>query len=160
QARGIELIDGATLWPLISPLLPPSLHNDVITRARRRTMRATGVVWLVALLAGLAASQLIPPSAVDPAGAAPAVRADAPASPDTTLTATGSDQPTAAAIAVGDEAQRREIVTIVGALPGIERTGWITRSTLVAVVQAGASDSQVEGICKVLARYDDLRYSR
>lgn len=162
QPHGIELIDGATLWPLISPLLPPSLHNDVMARARRRTMRATGVVWLVALVAGLVASQLIPPSVVDPAGEAQTVQADTPASPDTSPATAAPGQPTAAtpAIAVGDEAQRSEIVAIVGALPGIERTGWITRSTLVAVVQAGASDAQVDGICEVLARYEDLRYSR
>lgn len=162
QPHSIELIDGATLWPLISPLLPPSLHNDVMVRARHRTMRATGVVWLVALVAGLVASQLIPQSVVDPAGEAQTVQADTPASPETPPATAGPDQPTAAApaIAVGDEAQRSEIVAIVGALPGIERTGWITRSTLVAVVQAGASDAQVDGICKVLARYDDLRYSR
>ena len=161
QPQGIELIDGVTLWPLISPLLPPSLHNDVIARARRRTLRATGVTWLVALLAGLAASQLIPQSVVDPAREAPVVQADSPVSPDTSPTATGPEQPGAApAIAVGDEAQRSEIVAIVGALPGIERTGWITRSTLVAVVQANASDAQVDAICEVLARYEDLRYSR
>lgn len=158
--HGIELIDGATLWPLISPLLPPSLHNEVVARARRRTTRATGVVWLMALLAGLAASLLIPQSVVDPAGETESTRIDTPAAVDTSPKNAERAQPMAPAKAVGEEAQRSEVVTLVGALPGVERTGWVTRSTLVAVLQAGASEAQIDGICKVLARYEELRYSR
>lgn len=156
----IELIDGATLWPLISPLLPPSLHNDIMARARRLTVRATGIVWVVALLAGFLASLLIPDAVVDPTrdsadtAAASAERADGPSQ------AESDAQIQTPPISGSEDEQRREIVAAVGRLPGISRASWATRSTLVALVNADASEQQIDGICKVLAPYEDLRYSR
>ncbi len=156
----IELIDGATLWPLISPLLPPSLHNDIMARARRLTVRATGIVWVVALLAGFLASLLIPDAVVDPTrdsadtAAASAERADGPSQ------AESDAQIQAPPISGSEDEQRRDIVAAVGRLPGISRASWATRSTLVALVNADASEQQIDGICKVLAPYEDLRYSR
>lgn len=156
----IELIDGATLWPMISPLLPPSLHSDIMARARRQTVRATGVVWLVALLIGFAASVLLPDAVVDPASDSVDSPTGATASSDGTSNTAATDQPAMPAIAGTEEEQRRDIVKAVGALPGIDRASWATRSTLVALVNADASEKQIDGICSVLAPYDDLRYSR
>lgn len=158
----IELIDGATLWPLISPLLPPSLHNDIMARARRLTVRATGIVWVVALLAGFLASLLIPDAVVDPTRDGSATPAAPAWSPDDDRSGQ-SEAPASVetpAIAGTEEEQRRDIVAAVGRLPGISRASWATRSTLVALVDADASEQQVDGICRVLAPYQDLRYSR
>ncbi|MEO6170766.1 MAG: restriction endonuclease [Lysobacter sp.] len=159
--QGVELIDGATLWPLISPLLPPSLHSDLMVRARRRTVRSTGVVWAAALLLGLVASLLIPDAVIDPTGSMPdgsaATTAPASAAPGEAVEPTaGMNLPVVSSI----QEQRRDIVRAVGALPGIERASWATQSTLVALVREDASQTQVDGICKVLAPYDELRYSR
>ncbi|KIQ96296.1 restriction endonuclease [Lysobacter sp. A03] len=158
--QDIELIDGATLWPLISPLLPPSLHNDIMARARRLTVRATGVVWVAALLAGFLASLLIPDAVVDP------TRETTDTSVASSVGADGSGQGESSsvvespAIAGTEEEQRRDIAAAVGHLPGIARASWATRSTLVALVNADASEQQIDGICNVLAPYEDLRYSR
>ncbi len=153
----IELMDGATLWPLISPLLPPSLHDDLMARARRQTVRATGVAWIAALLIGLMASLLIPDAVIDPKtavvdpGAEPTAQSAA-ATADTAL-------PTPQA-ALSEAEQRRDAARDVAALPGIDRASWATRSTLVALVRTGATEQQIGDICKVLAPYEELRYSR
>ncbi len=159
--ENIELIDGGTLWPLVSPLLPPSLHSDVTARARRRTIRASGVAWLGALLVGLAASLLIPTTVFEPARDT-AGTTKAPTAASSTPASKPADvgEKMLAPIAATEEEQRRDIAIAVAALPGIDRALWATRSTLVALVHAGASDEQIDGICKVLAPYDDLRYSR
>lgn len=153
----VELIDGETLWPLISPLLPPSLHRDLIARARRSTVRATGVAWAVALALGLVASSLIPDAAIDPSehvegsemvAARPPAEASAPATP--------MPPP----VPLSEEEQRRNTARDAGALPGVDRAYWATRSTLVAQMRADASDEQIAGICKMLVPYEELRYSR
>lgn len=158
--QDIELIDGATLWPLISPLLPPSLHNDIMARARRLTVRATGIVWVVALLIGVLASLLIPDAVVDPIRDSADSPAVTTASRDDASNAGTPAQPAMPILAGTEEEQRRDIVNAVSRLPGIDRASWATRSTLVALVDAAASEQQIDGICKVLAPYDDLRYSR
>lgn len=158
--QDIELIDGATLWPLISPLLPPSLHNDIMARARRLTVRATGVVWVVALLAGLLASLLIPDAVVDPTREATDATIASPANADGSGRGEANPVVESPAIAGTEEEQRRDIAAAVSRLPGIARASWATRSTLVALVDADASEQQIDGICKVLAPYEDLRYSR
>lgn len=155
--QSVELIDGATLWPLISPLLPPSLHSDLTANARRRTARATGVAWIVALLLGLIASVLIPKAVID---APERARDDAPVATVQPADSAADSTPTAPAVALTEEEQRRDTVLAVAALPGIDRASWATRSTLVALVQPDASEQQIAGVCKVLAPYDDLRYSR
>lgn len=160
HSQGIDLIDGATLWPLISPLLPPSLQNDVTAAARRRTVRATTVAWLIALVLGFAASRLIPAEVADPARDAATTPAGASASRDTPTDTAKADQPAMPAIAASEEEQRHDVVRAVAALPGIIRASWATRSTLVALVDADVSEQQTDGICDVLAPYDDLRYSR
>ena len=159
--QSVELIDGATLWPLISPLLPPSLHADLTARARRRTVRATGVVWVAALLLGLVASLLIPQAVIDPTGSTTdgdaAVTAPAVAPPvDADEPLAGSGLPMVSSIAE----QRRDSARAVAALPGIDRASWATQSTLVALVGVDANKAQIDGICKVLASYEELRYSR
>ncbi|QOY61854.1 restriction endonuclease [Lysobacter sp. H21R4] len=158
--QGIELIDGATLWPLISPLLPPSLHEDILARSRRRTVRATGVAWILALLVGLLASQLIPEAVVDPARDSAAIPTEVLAPGDSESNTPAPAPAEVPAIAGTEDEQRRDIAASVARLPGIARASWATRSTLVALLDAGASDRQIDGICKVLSPYGDLRYSR
>ena len=52
--RGIELIDGPTLWSLIDPLIPPSLHQDLAEKARVQVAREQRLGWGLALAVGLA----------------------------------------------------------------------------------------------------------
>ncbi|HEU4773555.1 MAG TPA: restriction endonuclease [Lysobacter sp.] len=161
--QDIELIDGATLWPLISPLLPPSLHRDLVARARTRTVRATLAAWLLALIAGVAVAAALPdqdkpqvPAAQD------ASRPTAP-SPSAVATAGAGSQSTPAGSlppALSEEEQRNDVVRAVSALPGIDLASWATRSTLLVQVQANASQQQVDAVCAALKRHETLSSSR
>lgn len=163
--QGIELIDGATLWPLIDPLLPPSLHQDLLKRARKSTLRATAISWLLAAITGIVVATLV--ARFGDHSDTPAVPAAAPMTvlqraPDPAdLPADADDGPASPPSMIASEAdQRSEVERTVSALPGIGRAGWVTRSTLLVQVQADTSDAQVAEICAVLQRHEALRTSR
>ncbi|MGQ4659408.1 restriction endonuclease [Lysobacter sp. F6437] len=166
QNQGIELLDGATLWPLIDPLLPPSLHRDLVARAHAQVARTTGLVWVGALALGLTAAMLLTgdsESSVTPAPA-PVLQEQAAAPPATeaaTVSATGADAPEPEPeSAPSEDEERLDITQAVSTLPGIERAGWATRSTLLVQLLPGASQEQIDAICPVLERSQLLRTSR
>src|SRR5688572_832688 len=90
REAGIELIDGATLWPEIAPLLPHSLTDEVTHLADMRAKRQIGFAWLGAVALGAVVAMLgagrepvpQPPAAAvtqRPVAVAPAPVAPAPA---------------------------------------------------------------------------------
>ncbi len=155
--QGIELIDGATLWPLIDPLLPPSLHRDLTANARTETVRATVLAWAGALVLGLAVATLLPDRAEQAAEPVPPV-----ATPAAAPAAKPAASPTApsAAPQPSEEQQRVEIERSVSTLPGVELASWATRSTLLVQLLPGATEPQIDAICAVLERSEALRASR
>lgn len=170
----LELLDGAALWPLIDPLLPPSLHADLTASARARTIRATGLAWLVALAVGVALATLtsmvgkpstesaitIPGSDTHTTPTAPAI--GAPAEPPRTAPNPRDEQQQR------EQQQRDAVVEAVSTLPGVVRASWATRSTLLINLQGNlqdnpqnqADDRLVDQICAVLTRHDHLAASR
>ncbi|HUH91131.1 MAG TPA: restriction endonuclease [Lysobacter sp.] len=162
--QGIELIDGATLWPLISPLLPPSLHRELVSRARTRTVRATLAAWLLALVVGVVvAAALAGLGTPSRAPAMPDMSHPTASSPPAAATPAASGQSTPAEslpLALSEEEQRDVVVRAVSALPGIHLASWATRSTLLVQVQADASQQQIDAVCAVLKRHETLSSSR
>ncbi|WP_190285763.1 restriction endonuclease [Montanilutibacter psychrotolerans] len=172
--RGLELLDGATLWPLIDPLLPPSLHQDLVTKARASSIRMSVLAWLAALVLGpVLAIGLGLGKPSDGASAAPAIAqvepapttavpasedaADAPASSTPTASAAGG---TASSAPTSEQEQRVAVIRDVNALPGIERAVWSTRSTLMVYLADESGSKRVNEICRMLVRHDQLRLSR
>ncbi|MGH8073986.1 MAG: restriction endonuclease [Lysobacter sp.] len=162
QNQGIELLDGATLWPLIDPLLPPSLHRDLVARAHTKVARTTGLVWVGALALGLTSAMLLtgtgePDATPDPASAVstPAVAPKAAEVEVVPAPPVDADVP-----APSEDEERLEITQAVSTLPGVERAGWATRSTLLIQLLPGASQGQIDAICPVLERSELLRTSR
>jgi hypothetical protein len=159
--QGIELIDGATLWPLISPLLPPSLHRELVSRARTRTVRATVAAWLLALVAGVGVAAAL--AGWGEPSQAPGTSRSTVSPPSAVAAPGASRQPTPAGslpLALSEEEQREDIVRAVSALPGIQLASWATRSTLLVQVQADASQQQVDAVCAALKRHETLSSSR
>lgn len=153
--QGIELLDGATLWPLIDPLLPPSLHRDLVARARAKTLRITVLAWVGALVLGVGVAMLVPDTTEqtpDPAPAATPVVTPAPA-------ATTVAEP-APETALDEDEQRVRIERDTSILPGIEHASWATRSTLLVQLLPDATEAQIDAICTVLERSEALRASR
>jgi len=156
REAGIELIDGAKLWPEIAPLLPHSLTEEVTHLADMRAKRQIGFAWLGALAVGAVVAMLgaggapapPPPVAVKqrPAATAPAPVAPAPA-------------PVVMTTLEEEDAQRQEVIRTISSLPGIDRALWSTRSTLLVHLADDGRDRLTE-ICAILVRYDGLRTSR
>lgn len=154
---GIELIDGAALWPEVAPLLPPSLTEEVTHLADQRAKRQIGFAWVGALAVGVILAMLgaggsdvaQPPTVVvtRPAVVAPAAAPVVVAPPPVMATLEEED------------AQRQEVIRTISTLPGIDRALWSTRSTLLVHLADDGPDRLTE-ICAVLVRYDGLRTAR
>ena len=156
-ARGqpVELLDGATLWPELQPLLPASvvdpIHEASAKRARERSLAG----WLLALIAGIAVFAL-----------APAPRSSPPAAPAASTAAPGGQQAEAGAAAPAAEpdaatlgAQRRELAGAVATLPDVSRALWTSASTLQVFV-LDTADDPFAAICPLVERYPALASSR
>lgn len=157
-APNIELADGAELWRLVEPLLPPSVHEEVANRARAQAYRHAAVVMAASVVAAFGVTWALanfegPPTttvASTPATQAPTAAAAQPAAPDATPVP---------ATALSEDEQRRELAKRLSGLPGVDRALWPTRSTLQIFITdpAVATDT---AICQLVEHYDVLRASR
>ncbi len=169
HSRGIELIDGRTLWGLVDPLIPPSLHQDLSAQAQAQVRRETRLGWLLAAVAGLAvaatSAMLVPVPSSTPVAAAPAATPAPAAAPPTLASDTGIIEPSPEpesepAPVLSDQEQRRAVAEGISTVPGVQRAVWSTPSTLVVYQSRDDIDARVPEICAVLERYPDLRASR
>lgn len=173
--HGMELIDGSTLWPLIEPLLPPSLHEDLEQRAHADTIRHTVAAWIIALAVGATAATLMATGTGEPTAArdrpaapvtqpapaaAPPPAAPPPAAPVASAPLGAGSEPASPAALLNEPEQRSAIARDVSSLPGIERALWSTRSTLLIELQRDPGAEVVEDICATIGRYPDLSASR
>ena len=156
HGQPIELLDGATLWPELRPLLPATTVEPIRDTAAKRARQRSLAGWLLALIAGVAVFALVPaagPStraAAAPIASTPAgepVADPAPAAPDAT--------PDAATL----EAQRRELAGSVTTLPEVSRALWTSASTL-QVFMIDTDSDLFAAICPLVERYPALASSR
>ena len=165
HSQGIELLDGAQLWPLIDPLLPPSVHEGLAADSHRWAVRATVLAGLVALLVGAGVAAVTAPMVearqqAEAAALAGSARADtvpaaAPAAAADPREPALDESPTASVAE-----QRRAVIDAIAQVRGVERTGWATQSTLVVRIGGAATTEQTNAICAILERHDALRSSR
>ena len=158
---GIELIDGATLWPLVRPLLSEGVREELANEARQQTGRGLVAGWVLALAMGLVGAWLLRDGA--PADATPGAASAPAATTSTTATPTVSPpvDPTPVAPApIGEDEQRAEVIRTIGDLPGIDKAVWSTRSTLLVYLDSDDGSDRLREICAVLERYETLRASR
>lgn len=155
RGRPIELLDGASLWPELRPLLPAAVVDPIAEAAAKRARERTWAGWLLALIAGVAVSILVPDPR--PAPGAPAVPGAAAADP-------GAAAPVAPAVAATPDPatlpeQRQELAGAVATLPGVTRALWTSSSTLEVHV-VDASGDPFTPVCGLVVRYPELAASR
>ena len=170
-AGHVEMLDGQALWPLIDPLLPPSVHNGLNAKARAQVTRTAALGWIGALLVGFGLAVLVAPE-VDPAAKTPATTGAlatakptrAPTSAPTATTPSAGPAPAIApSISVAtmpEEDQRKQVIDEVGTLSGIESVFWSTRSTLMVQLTEDANQQRIDEICAVIKQYEAIRTSR
>ncbi len=156
RAHRVELLDGASMWDELQPLLNDEQHAAIDLPARARLKWQFAIAWLAAL-ALAAALYLALPRAPAPAGATSAAIA-APGGGESRLAPrpqTPLPQPSTAPI----EARRLALAEAIATLPHVSSASWPTESTLLVAVDREDFDPRA-GICPLLERDDDLRASR
>lgn len=153
-AGRVELFDGEALWPLVQSQLAPSVREELADKSRQAAMRQIAIACAGALVLGLATA-VVMPKGEPPDSASPTTAV----SPRPSKPAVGMPHPPVAAAPVSENEQRDEVIRLVSTLPGVERSMWSTRSTLLVYLVEEHADP-VEGICDVLRKYDSLRSSR
>jgi len=159
HAGAIELLDGAELWPLIDPLLPPSLHDDLLARARRDTARLTLFAWALALAVGLLLATVLA-GLTGGLADGPVEKSPVTAAPPPTAPAAAPLEPAPESPSASEEEQRVAIEQSVAVLPGMVDAGWATRSTLLVQLKPDVTEPQIDAICDVLESSEALRASR
>lgn len=174
----IELIDGATLWPEVAPLLPATQLQHLQSLASSTAKRQIGIAWLFALMTGVAIALLAPrsaeapaytavsgspisdpdPVAVDPAAGPQAATSAQTQSPQSQQ-ATSPRQSLKQGSQQQESQQREQALSAITALPDIERAMWSTQSTLSVFLLADRAQPWSD-ICEVLARYPAVRAVR
>jgi len=170
----IELIDGATLWPEVAPLLPQAQLEHLQAVALNKSKREIVIAWVFAAVAGLAVGLLLPrgegigPEDVAAIPDQPSQPARAPSTGDRTETPASPTpatpaRPQPAAVAAQPQQteveQRQDALSAIAALPDIERALWSTQSTLLVFLLV-EKEQPWTAICDVLSRYPAVRSVR
>src|SRR5690606_32376637 len=136
--RGIEIIDGRRLWPLLKPFLPHETTAGIAVRTVAEAKRQTAVAVAGSIALGLAVAVLLPrlaqeePSpAIDAQAAPPPATTRTPAqpalpeqpAPDPVTGKAIEDDPDAAT----EARYQAEIARALNNVPGITRAYWLTR---------------------------------
>ncbi|RFP61117.1 restriction endonuclease [Luteimonas weifangensis] len=165
-AQGIELLDGARLWPELRPLISAEQRAAVTAPALANMRRQFVLAWTGALLVAVVLL-LLPPREVAPDAGATSASTRATAAARTAAPAM-SPAATASGIAAASapptdpaqlEQRRREVTRVVGTLPKVDRALWSTQSTLLVYLLDQNADPMPE-ICPLLEHYEELRASR
>lgn len=160
-ARGqpIELLDGASLWPELRPLLPAAVVAPIEEAASRRARERSLGGWLLALVVGVAVFSLLPQPRQSPPPAEAASAAPAPAPATAGIAVAAAPTPVADPDARTLQLQRAELAAAVATLPMVARAFWSSSSTLeIAIADTG--EDPVPSICPLVEHYPALAASR
>jgi len=165
--RGIEVIDGRRLWPLLKPFLPVDTNRRIVDAASAQAKRHTLIACGGALALGLAVAVLLPrlqsgensaPATVAAKPAAAPAQQAAPAAAEAAAVDDGTtiqDNPDDATLT----RYQGDIARALSTVPGITRAYWLTRATLV-IDRSGSDQAVWPFICGELERYPPLRTVR
>ena len=171
---GIELLDGAALWPKVRPFVPASLRQQVRRQSMAQTWKGLAVGAAVSMLLG-AATYLItirmpvdentqaaaaPTNASSAADAAAAVSA---AADRQRIGVAAAAMAQVATLTDAERVQRRaDALKQVKEDPRIKSTGWSSESTLLLVLNdSDGKDKELgEKVCGILVQFEELRLTR
>lgn len=179
SARGqpVTLVDGATLWNQLEPLLPTAMLDEAdrrTTTAMSRSAgraRAVGLLGIVVILGGGLLDFFDRGTYADDvddivaaAPASPAAPSPAPASPPSAQPSAAAPAPPAPELTEAELEQQRSFAAAeVLLIPGVASSSWESRSTLEVAVLAEADDERariIDQVCAQLLQREPLRYSR
>ena len=171
RAYRVDLLDGASMWDEMQPLLSEEQHEAIDRPAHARLRLQLVVAWVLA--AALAAAVYVtlkparpaaaPEAEVPAASLEPATRESRlPPLPQEQLQQALEKEPPlqpAAASALTVEQRRHAIALAVAAQAHVTSASWVTESTLLVVTDSTEFDPRA-AICPLLERDADLAASR
>ena len=172
---GIQVFDGATLWAMLRPYLPESIVDNVNREANALSNKGLWTGGFASLAAGLLVFiiglMVFTPNSRTTAGAdalshQPSVAA-IPTGPELTARKQLDEARKAldeiASLTDQDRARRRaEAAKQIAAIMQVRSAAWSAQSTLlVTLTQSDGKDKDMlNESCRILIRYEELRYSR
>lgn len=158
RAHRVELLDGATMWDELQPLLSDDQHAAIERPVRARLKWQFLLAWLVALALAIAVYLVARPAesaneSPKPVGAAEAAITPPPPSESRLppLPQPGAPQTL--------PQRRQAFANTIATLPHVTSAGWPTESTLLVKADSELFDPRI-AICPLLEQDDDLRASR
>lgn len=173
QQGGVELLDGAELWPELRPYVGPGHHarDDADAPQAAPEARTLGLAWggaavlgAIAWLALPAATPVQPPArvatpaaiTVQAAGAGPAASASAPTAAAPVEAPAFEPVPTDPQVL---QQRRADTASAISTVFGVDRAVWSTQSTLLVYLATENADP-TDALCPLLERYPELAASR
>lgn len=162
RAHRVELLDGATMWDELQPLLSDDQHAAIERPVRARLKWQFLLAWLVALALAIAVYLAARPvgaasaaiESPEPVGAASAAIESSPGA-QSQLTPLPPQPGTPQTL----PQRRQAFANTIAALPHVTSAGWPTESTLLVKADSELFDPRI-AICPLLEQDDDLRASR
>jgi len=173
---GIELLDGAALWPKVRQLIPALVRDHVRLQAASQTWKGIAIGGIFSLALGaatfFAASQMAAkgnsellakstaPGATAVAATSNAVSADADRKRINVATAAMAK---VAALTDAERVQRRaDALKQVKANAQVSSAGWSSESTLLLTLRQsdGADKALSDAVCGILGQYEELHFTR
>ena len=172
---GVQLIDGAALWPKIQGYAPVSISAHVKSIAATQTQQgmwmgatASVVLGIVTFLVGnfLSPADSSAQTNAQAGGVAAAVHSSAPVVEDPTVKQINETARLMAQVANLTDQRRAErrvkAAKEVSAIVQIGSAGWTTQSTLqLNLKQTDGQDADlIAEVCRILTQYEELRFTR
>ena len=161
RRQRIEVLDGATLWSEVAPLLESQQRRIILGEVHARTRRHAMLAWMAAAAIAVLAFVSLPKVPSGASNEANGVTAPYAASaPNAGTKATPAAAPAAIPEDPAQLALRRtHLARAVGTLPWVARATWSTASTLLIELQ-GDAPAEKDALCKLVESYPELRASR
>ncbi len=164
----VELIDGASLWPEVEPLMGQEVPGG--SNQAPADVRKSALAWLAAAALGVltwAVLQTVPLAVNGPSHQLPAASVETNAASRAEPVATAASNPSPAVIepnAIPTDPEilarrRTETADAISTLTDVDRAVWSTQSTLVVYLAFEDSDP-ITRLCPLLERYPELAASR
>jgi serine/threonine protein kinase len=175
KSLGIQLLDGATIWPKVRQYVSPNILDHVRLQVAAQTRKGLWIGSVVSILLGLTTFLVVgrsSPADMDSATAATAPAPTQPAAPaPAQMSAATIKQNRAAAQAIADVAKltdeqrterRAKASKEVNAIAQVSHAVWPTQSTLQVDLKDsdGKDTNLITEVCSILTQYEELRLTR
>jgi serine/threonine protein kinase len=167
---GIELVDGAALWPQVRPFVPANILDHVRLQTSAQAWKGIWVGIAASLVLGMltfvVVNQVAPKEETAPAADAVVAVATTSKSDAAALKQIKAATRAMAEVATLSDAElvqrRAGALKQLTSIDQVGSAGWTSESTLLMTLKQsdGADAALIQQVCGILAQYEELRFTR